>query len=305
MNHLDEGTIHAWLDGGLNAAQSTEVDAHVKACAECSAKVAEARGLIAASSRILNALDDVPANVIPKRAPVVEATRRRSIAPWISGLAAAVVLVTLWRTGGVEQKPVAQITIPPIQTTPVLPEPSLERLKEPGPPVATRPRPRAEQPQSVAANQRAEIGRVAGAASGAGAASPAANDLASSAPAPAPVAAIAEVSRRDRAEPDSVAGCYPLVNKPETAVAAAAAESRVAERSARRPAAAPAAAVQKAMADEQVLVSSLRLDSAGVVRNAVTNQSIGRWTRVGPDSVRILIAGQVSVRATTDRKPCP
>src|SRR5258706_13986822 len=58
MSHLDEGTIHAWLDGALGEAESREVERHVSECAECSAAVAEARGLIAASSRILSALDD-------------------------------------------------------------------------------------------------------------------------------------------------------------------------------------------------------------------------------------------------------
>jgi anti-sigma factor RsiW len=63
--HLDEGTIHAWLDGALSPDESARVDAHVQACAGCAALVAEARGLIAASSRILTSLDAVPAGVIP------------------------------------------------------------------------------------------------------------------------------------------------------------------------------------------------------------------------------------------------
>jgi len=65
MNHIDEGTIHAWLDGALAPDESTRIDAHVQACASCAAAVAEARGLIAASSRILSALDSVPRGVLP------------------------------------------------------------------------------------------------------------------------------------------------------------------------------------------------------------------------------------------------
>lgn len=65
MAHIDEGTIHAWLDGALPPDEGQRLEAHVATCAECSAAVAEARGLIAASSRILAALDDVPAGVIP------------------------------------------------------------------------------------------------------------------------------------------------------------------------------------------------------------------------------------------------
>ncbi len=61
MQHLDEGTIHAWLDGGLAPNEANAAEAHVAACEQCARAVAEARGLIAASSRILGALDDVPA----------------------------------------------------------------------------------------------------------------------------------------------------------------------------------------------------------------------------------------------------
>ena len=60
MWHLDEGTIHAWLDGALSADEARRVEAHVGSCTVCADAVAEARGLIAASSRILTALDDVP-----------------------------------------------------------------------------------------------------------------------------------------------------------------------------------------------------------------------------------------------------
>ena len=45
-NHLDEGTIHAWLDGGGalagDAARAREIEAHIAECATCSAAVAEA-----------------------------------------------------------------------------------------------------------------------------------------------------------------------------------------------------------------------------------------------------------------------
>ncbi|HEY7568307.1 MAG TPA: carboxypeptidase regulatory-like domain-containing protein [Gemmatimonadaceae bacterium] len=61
MRHLDEGTIHAWLDGALAPNEASAAEAHVQSCEECGRAVAEARGLIAASSRILGALDDVPA----------------------------------------------------------------------------------------------------------------------------------------------------------------------------------------------------------------------------------------------------
>src|SRR3982074_2705691 len=69
MQHLDEGTIHSWLDGALSADEAARVEAHVKECPQCAAAVAEARGFIAASSRILTALDNAPRGVIPAAAP--------------------------------------------------------------------------------------------------------------------------------------------------------------------------------------------------------------------------------------------
>jgi plastocyanin len=69
MQHLDEGTIHSWLDGALSADEAARAEAHVAECPECAAVVAEARGFVAASSRILTALDNAPRGVMPVAAP--------------------------------------------------------------------------------------------------------------------------------------------------------------------------------------------------------------------------------------------
>ncbi len=58
--HLDEGVIHAWLDGELHGEQVARITAHVATCAECAARVAEARGLIAGAHRVVTLLDDAP-----------------------------------------------------------------------------------------------------------------------------------------------------------------------------------------------------------------------------------------------------
>lgn len=65
MQHLDEGTIHAWLDGGLPEREAAAVAEHVAQCRECAALVAEARGMIAAAGNIVAALDTVRGGVIP------------------------------------------------------------------------------------------------------------------------------------------------------------------------------------------------------------------------------------------------
>ncbi len=80
MEHIDEGTIHAWLDGALPPDEGARIEAHVASCAECAAAVAEARGLIAASSRILAALDDVPRGVIPVAVVTGESVTPESVA---------------------------------------------------------------------------------------------------------------------------------------------------------------------------------------------------------------------------------
>jgi hypothetical protein len=65
MQHPDEGTIHAWLDGALPPDEGRAIEEHAATCAACAAAIAEARGLIAGSSRILAALDAVPGGVLP------------------------------------------------------------------------------------------------------------------------------------------------------------------------------------------------------------------------------------------------
>jgi hypothetical protein len=89
MQHLDEGTIHSWLDGALSADESARVTTHVAECAQCAAAVAEARGFIAASSRILTALDHVPRGVVPAAPPVKWHNR----AAWRAAAAVLVVAV--------------------------------------------------------------------------------------------------------------------------------------------------------------------------------------------------------------------
>jgi putative zinc finger protein len=65
MQHLEEGTIHAWLDGALPPDEAAAVEAHARSCAECAAAVAEARGMIAGAARIVSALDIPRGGVLP------------------------------------------------------------------------------------------------------------------------------------------------------------------------------------------------------------------------------------------------
>ena len=87
MQHLDEATIHAWLDGALSPDQAARAEAHAAECAACAAGVAEARGFVAASSRITSALDDVPRGVI-----VAPRTRPHISRPLLQAAAVLVVV---------------------------------------------------------------------------------------------------------------------------------------------------------------------------------------------------------------------
>ena len=113
MQHLDEGTIHAWLDGALPAEEARQAEMHAAGCAACAEAVAEARGLIAASSMIISKLDGVlgagdgrvdgnpsPAHDIAARASA-DSGRRPARRNWFAapGLRAAAALLFL--AGGV------------------------------------------------------------------------------------------------------------------------------------------------------------------------------------------------------------
>ena len=145
MPHPDEGLIHAWLDGELDAAEASRVEALVANDAEWAAAAAEARGLIAASSRVLGTLDRVPANVIPKKAPARPASRR-----WV--WRAAAVLALMAGSGVVLQRetpelPAPKATVAPMPVKPATPAPAT--LDSPARVIAA---PKARQHLPVSAN---------------------------------------------------------------------------------------------------------------------------------------------------------
>jgi hypothetical protein len=96
MSRPDEGLIHTWLDGELDAVEAARVEALVKSDPAWAAAAAEARGFVAATARIVSALDDVPANVVPKAkpaAPLVLEKPRRFNRTALVGLAMAASLL--------------------------------------------------------------------------------------------------------------------------------------------------------------------------------------------------------------------
>jgi len=57
MPHVDEGTLHALLDGELGAAEVLEVQTHFATCAACAARLDEARQMLAETERLVAALE--------------------------------------------------------------------------------------------------------------------------------------------------------------------------------------------------------------------------------------------------------
>jgi hypothetical protein len=121
MQHPDEGTIHAWLDGALSPAEARAFEDHVAGCTECEAAVAAARGLLAASSRILSALDNVPAGVVPTSggtlAELVARSSRDTNAPggfratrWRAAAALVVVAGASWLVLHPQPRSVSDVT---------------------------------------------------------------------------------------------------------------------------------------------------------------------------------------------------
>jgi hypothetical protein len=96
MLHLDEGTVHAWLDGELPPDDAESAARHVATCAECQTLVAEARGLMAGASRIVSALDAGPAGVIPPAQGGPSSSRRTwrrfALTPMRMSIAATIVV---------------------------------------------------------------------------------------------------------------------------------------------------------------------------------------------------------------------
>lgn len=339
--HIDEGTIHAWIDGALDAERSRSVEAHVRECAQCAEAVAEARGLLAASSRILGALDDVPAGVIPASAPRKQKRMWRA-APWVTGIAAVLMAAVVLRTSddvmksepAIMSAPVARIadSAPAIDTAPVV-----VRAAAPAPPSAIG---------SVAANApvtaRRDVGAAAGAASvpsqPAAEAALAQRDLAAEAfrtrRERAQVAA--DVSDAERAQAQKVAGiaaaiappapvdaepqvpspppngsagmtgCYHVIAAmPSVGAAAGFAEER---RQRARAAAPVASAAEPQRASNRLLIrlDSLAGRSGFIVRDAVSDSSLGWWTRQAEDSARLELRGTpVFFLTRADRSACP
>jgi putative zinc finger protein len=74
MSHLDEGTLHALLDGELDLAEVSEIQGHLGSCVACGARLQEVKQFLAESDRLVAALE-VPAG------PAISASAAESPRP--------------------------------------------------------------------------------------------------------------------------------------------------------------------------------------------------------------------------------
>jgi hypothetical protein len=87
MRHLDEGTLHALLDGEIPSAELAPIQAHLGGCAECRARLAEEQDLLAESDRLIEVLE------LPEAAPAVAPVRTAARRVWPARLAWAATVV--------------------------------------------------------------------------------------------------------------------------------------------------------------------------------------------------------------------
>lgn len=294
MQHLEEGTIHAWLDGALPPSEAEAVEAHVAQCAECAALVAEARGLIAGTSRIVSSLDHVPAGVVPKQ-PVQPSQSSLWHSLRLTPARASIAALILVGVASMFTARRGQLQIPSASSirpdTPAIAAPTVS-APTPPPNVVARPETavtteRAPQPPGAPRRKAAELAKPT-----APVIPPPPAPATASAPAPTEMRAIAPAP-----EPSAVAG----LAASKVAEAAATADSARARRDStmaqRNFAGASAAAAQRVMRQTLDLpVSSpqgcyrLLTDSAGAIalpeRFALQRDSVGRNVvlRLSPES---------------------
>lgn len=176
MSQVDEGMIHAWLDGALSADDAARVETLVRTDATWGAAAAEARGLIANAARLVRALDDGVTSgggrrSVPDAPPTLgvvrgEADRVLRLGRRIGAIAAVLVVAVVgrlaWTTSHEVEETVAEVareTRVPEVRVPAEPQATGDQAATidetlsplPLPTVAAAPAPaRAEAPASVA-----------------------------------------------------------------------------------------------------------------------------------------------------------
>jgi len=88
MSHLDEGTLHALLDGELDLAEVREIQTHLGVCAACDSRLQDVKQFLAEADRLVGALETPTASTRPRYEPAPPPARPvappREPPPWES-----------------------------------------------------------------------------------------------------------------------------------------------------------------------------------------------------------------------------
>ena len=103
MPHLEEGQIHALLDGELDSAELREIDQHLATCEECVRRVEEARGLLGESDQLITRRD-VPVRESRTGAAPVPLVRRLSLYRRLAWAASIVLAAGLGYYGAIQRR---------------------------------------------------------------------------------------------------------------------------------------------------------------------------------------------------------
>ena len=94
MSHVDEGTLHAYLDGELPSTERAALEAHLAQCEACRARLGEERALLERASVLLGAARPLERPAPPfeqlRRAPRRSPWRVRTTFAWAASIALAV-----------------------------------------------------------------------------------------------------------------------------------------------------------------------------------------------------------------------
>jgi anti-sigma factor RsiW len=172
VQHVDEGTLHAYLDGELSPAEVAEFERHLSVCVPCRAQLAEARAFVSEADEMIVALDVVKPSAAPRNLPRPARTWRPKLTTlaWTASLVLAVGVGYRIRS----PEPVASVVTDGVAAGQDL-EPKDAQVSETAPqPAAPTPRsfnraaPRIDQGQVAKAAQPVRDEAVGLAAAGAG-----------------------------------------------------------------------------------------------------------------------------------------
>ena len=81
MSHLDEGTLHALLDGELELDEVREIQLHLGTCAACSSRLQDVKQFLAEADRLVGALEVPSTGRAREHAAPHEPTRQEPVPP--------------------------------------------------------------------------------------------------------------------------------------------------------------------------------------------------------------------------------